>query len=413
LLQYITFIMVNLRFLGFGYLIAVSSTFGQTFYIAMYGEQIRTEFGLTHGDFGSVYAIGTLTSGLLIIAVGNIIDRVDLRIYAPALCTAMAGACLMFSIAESVMVLTAAIFALRICGQGLLSQAATVTMARYFNATTRGRAVSIAALGFPTGQALFPLAAVLLLAWLPWRDIWLYSAALVLLVMPLATSWLLVGHGDRHAKLTRERAAYRDSPVTSTSHRDWTRRDVIKDFRFGFAAAAMLATSFVITGLNFHQVHLVSVKGWDLGIYASSFAIYAVAQVTASVITGVVVDRIGAVRLLPFYMLPLAFAALVISAVDATAALAVFMVLAGASGGAGATIVSTVWAELYGVTHLGSIRALFAGLAVISSALAPAAFGFLIDGGTGIETIAAACGAYTIVGSLVLGVVFKGQRPPS
>jgi len=146
-LQYLQFIASNVRFLGFGFLLAFCSTFGQTFYIAMYGDQLRATFDLSHGAFGSVYAIGTLSSGLLIIAIGNMIDRIDLRIYAPVLCAAMAFACLGLAVAQNVIMLTVAIFALRICGQGLLSQAATVSMARYFDSTSRGRAVMVAERG--------------------------------------------------------------------------------------------------------------------------------------------------------------------------------------------------------------------------------------------------------------------------
>ena len=46
------------------------------------------------------------------------------------------------------------------------------------------------------------------------------------------------------------------------------------------------------------------------------------------------------------------------------------------------------WAEVYGLGHLGAIRALAASLAVVSSALGPAAMGWLIDGGVSMEVIA-------------------------
>jgi len=405
-LQYLQFIASNVRFLGFGFLLAFCSTFGQTFYIAMYGDQLRATFDLSHGAFGSVYAIGTLSSGLLIIAIGNMIDRIDLRIYAPVLCAAMAFACLGLAVAQNVIMLTVAIFALRICGQGLLSQAATVSMARYFDSTSRGRAVSIAALGFPAGQALLPLASVYLLIWLQWRDAWLLSAALVILLVPVTALWLLRGHGSRHAELLARTSATANTTHGTRGH-DWNRAQVLRDPRFYFAMLAMLAPSFIITGLNFHQVHLVQTKGWDLTIYASSFAIYAGCQVGTSVLTGILVDRVGSVRLTPFYMLPLACAALVITAFDSPFAIVAFMALAGVSGGAGATIVSTLWAELYGVVHLGSIKALVAGLAVISSALAPAVFGWLIDRNVNIEVISAACSAYAFAGSLLLAAVFR------
>ena len=405
-MDYLRFVKRNLRFLGFGYLIAFISTFGQTFYIAMYSAQLRETFDLSHGDFGNIYAAGTLSSGLLLIWVGKVIDRVDLRFYAVMLCVGMSVACLVMSFTQNWMMLALAIFLLRFAGQGLMSQAATVTMARYFDEFTRGRAVSLAALGFPSGQALFPAMSVVVLTLLPWRDVWLITAAIVVVVIPPIVLWLLRGHDARH-KVFLERAGVLRDKVGDAVRRQWTRGQVLKDPRFLLAMMAMMSSAFIITGLNLHQIHLVESKGWDLSVYASSFFIYAICQVGMAMVTGMLVDRYGAVSLAPFYLLPLVCSTQVIAFFDSQSAIIAFMILAGTSGGAGATIVSTIWAELYGVLHLGSIRAMVAGIQVISSAMGPAVFGWLIDGGIGIEVISAFCGAYALGGCVLLAALFR------
>lgn len=405
-MRYLQFVKSNLRFLGFGYLIAFISTFGQTFYIAMYSGQLRETFALSHGDFGNIYAAGTLSSGLLLIWAGKVIDRVDLRLYAVLLCAGMAVACLTMSYVQGWPMLLLAIFLLRFTGQGLLSQAATVTMARYFGDNTRGRAVSLAALGFPSGQALFPAMSVVVLVLMPWRDVWLTSALVVLIVMPPLLLWLLKGHDARHQAFMERAGVLRDR-VADAARRQWTRGQVLRDPRFFLAMTAMMSSAFIITGLNLHQIHLVESKGWDLTVYASSFFIYAICQVGMAMVTGMLVDRYGAVSLTPFYLLPLVGSTMVIAIFESQTAIIAFMVLAGTTGGAGATIVSTVWAELYGVLHLGSIRAMVAGIQVISSALGPAVFGWLIDGGISIEVISAVCGAYAVGGCILLAGIFR------
>ena len=403
---YIQFVRNNLRFLGFGYLTALISTFGQTFYIAMYSGELRSAFGLSHGEFANVYAIGTLSSGLLLIWLGKLIDRVDLRIYSVLLCIAMAFACFFMSLAQGVIMLTVSIFLLRIAGQGLLSQAATVTMARYFDDYSRGRAVSLAALGFPSGQAIFPAASVVILLLIPWRDIWLFSAIILVIFIPPIMLWLLKDHGLRHKKFLVITKKDKD-PKKRNKRRQWTRREVLTDPRFFLAMMAMMSTAFVITGLNFHQVHLTEIKGWDLSFYASCFAIYAMCQVAMSVVTGMLVDRYGALSLTPFYMLPMICSTFVVASFDASATILIFMAMAGITGGATATIISTVWAELYGVLHLGSIKAMVAGIQVIASALGPAVFGWLIDAGIGIESIAFVCGVYSFFGCILLAGLFR------
>ena len=395
-----------MRFLGFGYFTAFISTFGQTFYIAMYSGELRSTFNLSHGEFANVYAIGTLTSGFLLIWLGKVIDRVDLRIYSLCLCLGMAVACLTMSLAQGVITLTLAIFLLRIMGQGLLSQAATVTMARYFDDFSRGRAVSLAALGFPSGQAIFPFASVFILALLPWRDVWIASTLILVIAIPPVLLWLLKGQAARHAVFL-ERISSTPIRTNEISRRQWTRSQVLKDFRFLLSILALMSTAFVITGLNFHQVHLTDVKGWNLSFYASCFSIYALFQVGMSVITGMLVDRYGAVSLTPFYMLPMVCSTFVIAAFDSSTTIIIFMALAGTTGGATATIISTMWAELYGVLHLGSIKAMVAGIQVIASALGPAVFGWLIDFGIGIETISIFCGVYSLCGCFLLAGLFR------
>ena len=45
----------NLRLLAFGFLLCFASSFGQTFFIAVFGAEIRAAFDLTSGSFGAYY----------------------------------------------------------------------------------------------------------------------------------------------------------------------------------------------------------------------------------------------------------------------------------------------------------------------------------------------------------------------
>ena len=79
---YFRFIAANAPFLGFGVLLACFSSFGQTFYIGLFGASIRAEFALDHAGFGSLYMAGTLISGFAFAFAGRAIDRIALRRYA-------------------------------------------------------------------------------------------------------------------------------------------------------------------------------------------------------------------------------------------------------------------------------------------------------------------------------------------
>src|SRR5918997_3046795 len=135
------------RAIGLGFSLTFLSSFGQTFFISLSGPNIRDSFHLTHGAFGSIYSLATLSSGLLMIWVGSIIDRVDIRLYATTAMLGLAAAALSLSLAPNVIVLGVSLFALRLFGQGMLSHAGVMSPARLHEGV-RGRAVGAAALGF-------------------------------------------------------------------------------------------------------------------------------------------------------------------------------------------------------------------------------------------------------------------------
>ena len=90
----------------------------------------------------------------------------------------------------------------------------------------------------------------------------------------------------------------------------------------------------------------------------------------------------------------------------------VFLGLIGVSNGLANVLGSSTWAEIYGVKHIGSIKALTTSLMVFSTAFGTALFGLLIDSGNSIENIAFIAGAY-IVFSLVLLLIFRKDLEPT
>ena len=199
---YVKFAAAHRRLIAFGFLAAFTSSFGQTYYIGIFGPAIQSEFGLSHTAWATIYMLGTLGSALLLPWSGKQIDRLDLRLYTSLVGLLAVVACTVTALAVNPAMLVIAIFLLRQSGQGLMSHVGITTMARYFD-TGRGRAIAIATMGFAVGEAFLPFVAVLMIAVLGWR--WSYGAtALVLaLVLVPAALWLLKGHVDRHRRIWR------------------------------------------------------------------------------------------------------------------------------------------------------------------------------------------------------------------
>lgn len=402
---YLRFLADNRRFLSLGFLMAWSSSFGQTYFISVFSGDIRAEFGLTHGDFGLVYSVATLVSGICLMWLGRQIDRFDLRSFSAAVCAALVAACVLTGWAETVVMLGVAMFALRIAGQGLMSHAALTSMARYFE-RDRGKAISIANLGFATGQAAFPIMGVALTAAVGWRQSWFVMAAVLALVLTPFMHWLLKGHGDRHREMMVRTSS--SDGAGQAERRQWTLGEVRRDIRFWLIQPAVLALSFVGTGVIFHQVHLVESKGWSLAWFAGNFLVLAAVSVVTALITGSLIDRIGAVRLMPYFLIPSGLALALLASGDALILAPLFMVGTGIGIGMSRVVIAAIWAERYGVVHLGAIRALVAALMVIASALSPVIMGWLLDAGMAIDAMLLLCVAYYVV-CIVLLVV--AERP--
>lgn len=407
------FLRADPRLLAFGIAMTFGSSFGQTYFIALSGGDIRAAFGLSHGDFGAVYSLATLASAAALIWSGKLLDRLDLRLVSAGVALGLALACALMGIVESVVLLGVALFLLRHFGQGLMSHIGTTSMARYF-ADGRGRAVGVAGIGHPVGEGLFPVVAVAVMAWAGWRDTWLICAGVMALGFVPVQLWLLGRHGARqahyHARVAAEDRAEEEAVRVKgpgARRNNWTRAEVLRDPRFYLVLPAALAPSFIVTGIFFHQVHLVEVKGWSLAWYSAAFVAFAAATVPAGVLYGALADRISAARALPLFLPPLVLGCLALAASDHPLAIWVFMPLAGMSAGMGQTINAALWAEAYGTRHLGAIKAMTTALMVFSTAASPVALGALIDLGAGMETILGLCAGYAALG---LGLSFLARR---
>ncbi len=383
---YFRFVVANAPFLGFGLLLACFSSFGQTFYIGLFGAAIRAEFELSHAGFGSLYMAGTLVSGMAFAFAGRLIDRVSLRYYAALALVGLATACAIMASSAGVLMLAIALGTLRFFGQGLVTHTAHTATARHFD-RDRGKALSVVMLGHPLGEALLPPVAVALAVLLGWREVW--WAASALLVVAILPSALVL--------LPRMPAPVRPG---SASVGAWAM--LFRDRRFLLALPAVLSPAFVSTGYMFHVEPLARGQGWGMELVAAAFTAFAAAKVVTSLGVGPAIDRFGARAMLPALLLPLIATCLALSAGTAPWIAFVFMALLGISGGLTQTLLGAIWAEVYGVAQLGAIRSVFFVLMVFSSALAPAAFGWAIDAGASLAGLGLGCAAWMAGAKLLL-----------
>lgn len=407
---YLAFIAANRKFIAFGFLMTLGSSFGQTYFIGIFGPEIQAEFDLSHTAWGTIYMIGTLASAALLPWTGKQIDRLDLRVYTTLACVFLIGACGFISLVNSTTMLVLAIFLLRQSGQGLMSHIGVTSMARYFDAE-RGRAIAIVTLGYALGEAVLPVLAVLAIAWVGWR--WSYVGAALLLAVGIipAALWLLKGHADRH----RQHLSWLAERTRSGGDggRSWTRAEVLRDARFYLLLPGVLAPAMVLTGMFFHHLTLADAKGWSHTWITSAYAAYAVATSFASLASGPLIDRFGATWLVRLLLLPLILAMIIISEFDNPWAVWPYMILGGINTGIAYTAVTALWAELYGVAHMGAVKSLTTALSVFATGLGPVTMGILMDFGISIERVCLAFAGYAALGAVLIVVALSPRMTPS
>ena len=387
----------------FGFIFTFFSSFGQSYFLGLFNSSIRDALSITHGQFGTIYASATLFSSLLLIWVGKKIDDVNIFKFALFVIILLSFACFFFSKVSSVFLLFIAIFLMRFSGQGMMSHTASTTISRYFT-RTRGRALSISWFGLSSAEFIMPVLMVYLLTIIDWQNLWLIFSITVLIILPIA-SFLLI----KNLNLDSREAS--DENIKEVEIKQWSRREVIKDYRFYIISLNMLAMPWIFTGFAVFQSFVQTSKGWGPYVIAQSFMSYSILSVLTLFLSGFLIDKFTSRKLLIYMNIPLLFSVVVLYFFDTPITAFLFLGLVGISNGFANILGSSTWAELYGVKYLGSIKALTTALMVFATAFGTALFGLLIDLGFTVGDIALISGFYIFFSLILLFLIRKKLNP--
>jgi len=391
-MPFLSFLRDNGRWLAGAFLLTFFSTVGQTSFIGGSAGNIRAEYGLSNGGWGVVYMVGTLGSALTLPYLGQFVDRFSVRKVVLVVLPMLALAAVSMALANHIVWLALSIYLLRLFGQGMAPHTAYTATARWFSAQ-RGKAVSLVILGHNAGEAILITAFAAFAGAIGWRNGWLLAAAAVLLIaLPLVATLVAVDRTPRQAQVN----------ARVVDARDWTRGEVLRDPIFYLFMLGFMAPGFIVTVAFFHQVYLVELRGWSLGVFASAFVVWAVVNSVFTLVSGQLIDRLSGLAMLPFVLIPLGLACIFLGVVVEPWAPFVFMALVGLSNGFSTTLFGVVWPEMYGLKHLGSIRALGVSAGVFASAAGPGITGYLIDAGVSYPGQLVAMGLYCGFASMIL-----------
>lgn len=391
---YLSFLQAHSQVLIFGVLLTFFSSFGQTFLISIFVPQFLEVFALDTAQFGTLYAAATLTSAASLPWFGRLLDRIPLRRFSLAAGLGLALACLTIALAPNVGVLFVALLGLRLTGQGLLSLTASISMARVFE-KGRGRALSLSGLGYPLGEGLLPLGVVLLVQGVGWRLSWGMLAGVIALVLLPAISFLL-----RHERQGSSAALSVKTPAMSG------RIGLLRDGRFYALLPSTIFLPLVLTALFLYQIPLAEGYGWSVKTMATAFIGFATARMAGSLLIGPWIDRCGAQNLFPLTLVPACVGLIVLTLGSAPWTALVYLSLAGISQGINGPTMTALWAEIYGIESLGSIKGSVATIGVFATALGPVLVGGLLKVGVPFAVIVPGCAVLGLM-AVVTGLLVR------
>ena len=376
MIDYYRFLKNNFRKVSFGWLLTFLSSFGQTFLISLYVPEIVASFKISVGTFGAIFAICTIVASFIMLTVGHMVDHKSIKKVTFLTIIGLAFSSILLGFSYHIVFLFIALIGLRLTGQGLLSHISMTIISKYYD-ENRGKALSITSLGYPMGEAFFPLIIAFTIGFFNWRIAAIASGvALLIYLIRLKFTNLI----DFEKQLSTE-----GRPSSLSLMKDY--KKVVFDKRFAVMMPASFALSFVSTAIFFYQYVFVETKGWSLPLYATFFTVYAITRFLFSIFGGLWVDKYTAKKMFRYYLIPMSLGLIPFALMSSIMGAFMFLIMAGITVGLSGTVKSSLIAEIYGTKNLGAIRSIFTMFMVISTALGPLFVGFLIDMGIEFSTI--------------------------
>ena len=395
---------LNKKVIIFGFIFTFFSSFGQSFFLGLFNAPIRNELGISHGQFGNIYAIATIFSSLLLIWVGKKIDEYQIIYYSFFVIILLFLSSLFFSFINSIYFFAVGIFLMRFSGQGLMSHTSTTTISRFFE-KSRGKALSTIWFGLSSAEFVLPVLITYLFMIYSWRTVWQGIALIIIIFLPL-----IILNTIRTINL-ESREIEKDKDIKNIKIKSWRRGEVIKDYRFYIVSLNMLAMPWIATGVFVYQSFISESKMWSLYTIPKAFMVYSITSIVTLFFSGYLVDKFTSRKLIPLINLPLLLSMFVLFTNKHEISAYVFLGLVGISNGLANVLGSSTWAEIYGVKFIGSIKALTTAFMVFSTAFGTAVFGLLIDNGFSIEDIALVSGIYILISLVLLIIIRKSLEP--
>jgi len=355
--------------LTLAFLAMLASAPGQSFLIAVFVDDMLDGTGLSRTVFSTLYALATVVSAAVSLALGRAADALGLRAAWVSVAAGLACACLLASFAGGIVLAFVGLALLRAFGQGSFPLLGTLVV-NYWFPTRRGAAMAAASFGITTGTIVLPPLVALLIDGVGWRSAY-RIVALVLLTVVLPLGLLLRRPTSSVIVLDPEQPLpVPDIGPPAAARRSRRLRMTIPRREAALLLAIFAAPPLVMTAVTFHAVSLLGGRGLSATAAAAALSAFGIASAVATLATGTVADRLSTRALLVVMSAVLLAGALVLLPDAGLLSYAGFAAIGFAGGLFGVTS-GIAWARTYGTTRLGRLQGVSFAAQIAAAAAGP------------------------------------------
>jgi MFS family permease len=352
---------------------------GQTYSVSIFIDSYIRDFGWSRSLVSSMYSIATLAAGTMLFLIGKSIDKHGHRIMSVFIPGVLGAACMWNSFAVKPWMLFAGFFLLRLFGQGSMTLCASTLVPKWF-INKRALAISLMSLGGVFGSAVLPVANTWLIDKWDWPFAWrFWAVALWAVYIPMALIFIKNKPEKNDVEPERRQKMKGSQRIKLDAEVSWTLREAMRTRSFWLLMFCTTIPSMIVTGVTFHIVSIMAGKGLDNTFAAITLSAFALTGFPTTFLAGVALDKLKSNQVVGGVFILQAISLVVLFFAGTPAMAVLFGVIAGASNGTMLVCNNVIWANYYGIEHLGSIRGFSMTSVIIGSAFGPLPFGMAYD----------------------------------
>ena len=328
-----------------------------------------------------LYSTATLLAGLLLFLVGRLADKYGKKKIIIIVAILLGASCIWNSFITSLWMFFIGVFVGRFTGQGSMTLLPSTVIPQWFY-KKRAFAFSVMSIGSVIGSAVTPPINNWLINVWGWNQVWWFWALLLILVfIPVASLFLydhpkeLGLHIDNQNCDTVGTECLDEEKITAS----YTIQEALHTRTFWSMNFCQMLIPMITTGVVFHFVSILGIKGLSSTTAAFVLSILAIISFPATFAAGYLLDKIKMHHATAFMCFMQFLSLFILLFLNSSIGAVIFAAIQGMAMALQAVCNGVIWPNYFGTKHLGSIRGLVMTVTVIGSAIGPIPFGLAFD----------------------------------